>query len=160
MCVTLIFCLMQRMNIGLRAFFVIAESLQRKVNLPLSWINCPARERKTCRMWWHFNSTLPQGGEAPPMPTTGGIILPSGSTVKAKKVTLLNLSESQASSIGLANYYHRWVAAQGFTPESGELHRGGCSTCGRLLRLVQAQPFELPFHCESPLPSRFLSMYF
>lgn len=66
----------ERMNIGLRAFFVIADSLQRK------------------------------GIEAPAMPTSTAPF-PSGSTVRVRRVaSMKNLTESQASSIGLANYYH------------------------------------------------------
>ncbi|KAJ7393101.1 hypothetical protein OS493_008400 [Desmophyllum pertusum] len=66
----------ERMNIGLRAFFVIADSLQRKAV------------------------------EAPAMPTST-TSLPSGSTVRVRRVaSMKNLTESQASSIGLANYYH------------------------------------------------------
>ncbi|KAL9973951.1 hypothetical protein ACROYT_G020474 [Oculina patagonica] len=66
----------ERMNIGLRAFFVIADSLQRK------------------------------GAETPAMPATNAS-LPSGNTVRVRRVaSMKNLTESQASSIGLANYYH------------------------------------------------------
>lgn len=36
---------------------------------------------------------------------------PSGSTVRVRRVaSMKNLTESQASSIGLANYYHGYVA--------------------------------------------------
>ena len=36
--------------------------------------------------------------------------LPSGSTVRVRRVaSMKNLTESQASSIGLANYYHRYA---------------------------------------------------
>ncbi|XP_032237485.2 protein furry homolog isoform X2 [Nematostella vectensis] len=66
----------ERMNIGLRAFFVIADNLQRK------------------------------GGEPPPMPSSM-TTLPSGNTIRIKKATLpKTLTESAASNIGLANYYH------------------------------------------------------
>ena len=38
--------------------------------------------------------------------------LPSGSTVRVRRVaSMKNLTESQASSIGLANYYHRYMYA-------------------------------------------------
>ncbi|XP_029213132.2 LOW QUALITY PROTEIN: protein furry homolog [Acropora millepora] len=66
----------ERMNIGLRAFFVIADGLQRK------------------------------GSETPAMPTST-TPLPSGNTVKVRRVASMNnLTEAQASSIGLANCYH------------------------------------------------------
>lgn len=66
----------ERMNIGLRAFFVIADSLLRK------------------------------SSEVPAMPTSS-TPLPSGNTVKFRRVaSMKNLTDSQASSIGLANYYH------------------------------------------------------
>ncbi|XP_068703466.1 protein furry homolog-like isoform X2 [Montipora foliosa] len=66
----------ERMNIGLRAFFVIADGLQRK------------------------------SSETPAMPTST-TPLPSGNTVKVRRVaSMKNLTEAQASSIGLANYYH------------------------------------------------------
>ena len=36
--------------------------------------------------------------------------LPSGNTVRVRRVaSMKNLTESQASSIGLANYYHRYA---------------------------------------------------
>ena len=36
--------------------------------------------------------------------------LPSGNAVRVRRVaSMKNLTESQASSIGLANYYHRYV---------------------------------------------------
>lgn len=38
--------------------------------------------------------------------------LPSGNTVRVRRVaSMKNLTESQASSIGLANYYHRYANA-------------------------------------------------
>lgn len=59
----------QRMNIGLRAFLVIADSLQQK------------------------------DGE-PPMPTTG-IIMPSGNTLRVKKIFLnTTLTDEEAKVIG------------------------------------------------------------
>jgi len=59
----------QRMNIGLRAFLVIADSLQQK------------------------------DGE-PPMPTTG-IIMPSGNTMRVKKIFLnTTLTDEEAKGIG------------------------------------------------------------
>lgn len=59
----------QRMNIGLRAFLVIADSLQQK------------------------------DGE-PPMPTTG-VILPSGNTLRVKKIFLnTTLTDEEAKVIG------------------------------------------------------------
>lgn len=62
-----VFC--QRMNIGLRAFLVIADSLQQK------------------------------DGE-PPMPTTG-IIMPSGNTLRVKKIFLnTTLTDEEAKVIG------------------------------------------------------------
>lgn len=61
--------LCQRMNIGLRAFLVIADSLQQK------------------------------DGE-PPMPTTG-IIMPSGNTLRVKKIFLnTTLTDEEAKVIG------------------------------------------------------------
>lgn len=61
--------LLQRMNIGLRAFLVIADSLQQK------------------------------DGE-PPMPTTG-VVLPSGSTLRVKKIFLnKTLTDEEAKVIG------------------------------------------------------------
>lgn len=61
--------LRQRMNIGLRAFLVIADSLQQK------------------------------DGE-PPMPTTG-IIMPSGNTLRVKKIFLnTTLTDEEAKVIG------------------------------------------------------------
>lgn len=61
--------LCQRMNIGLRAFLVIADSLQQK------------------------------DGE-PPMPTTG-IIMPSGNTLRVKKIFLnTTLTDEEAKCIG------------------------------------------------------------
>lgn len=60
----------QRMNIGLRAFLVIADSLQQK------------------------------DGE-PPMPTTG-VILPSGNTLRVKKIFLnTTLTDEEARVIGM-----------------------------------------------------------
>ena len=50
-----------------------------------------------------------QAVEAPAMPTST-TSLPSGSTVRVRRVaSMKNLTESQASSIGLANYYHRYA---------------------------------------------------
>ncbi|KAL4635429.1 hypothetical protein GN956_G14687 [Arapaima gigas] len=64
----------ERMNIGLRAFLVIADSLQQK------------------------------DGE-PPMPTTG-VILPSGNTLRVKKIFLnTTLTEEEAKVIGMSLYY-------------------------------------------------------
>lgn len=69
---SLVLCLRalcQRMNIGLRAFLVIADSLQQK------------------------------DGE-PPMPTTG-IIMPSGNTLRVKKIFLnTTLTDEEAKVIG------------------------------------------------------------
>ena len=65
--------LYQRMNIGLRAFLVIADSLQQK------------------------------DGE-PPMPTTG-IIMPSGNTLRVKKIFLnTTLTDEEAKGIGEFDY--------------------------------------------------------
>lgn len=48
-----------------------------------------------------------KGSETPAMPTST-TPLPSGNTVKVRRVaSMKNLTEAQASSIGLANYYHR-----------------------------------------------------
>ena len=59
----------QRMNIGLRAFLVVANSLQQK------------------------------DGE-PPMPTTG-VIMPSGNTLRVKKIFLnTTLTDEEAKGIG------------------------------------------------------------
>ncbi|XP_034036419.1 protein furry homolog-like isoform X6 [Thalassophryne amazonica] len=64
----------ERMNIGLRAFLVIADSLQQK------------------------------DGE-PPMPTTG-IIMPSGNTLRVKKIFLNStLTDEEAKVIGMSMYY-------------------------------------------------------
>ncbi|XP_051783589.1 protein furry homolog-like isoform X2 [Erpetoichthys calabaricus] len=64
----------ERMNIGLRAFLVIADSLQQK------------------------------DGE-PPMPTTG-VVLPSGNTLRVKKVFLnTTLTDEEAKVIGMSLYY-------------------------------------------------------
>uniref|UniRef100_A0A3Q1ITR4 Uncharacterized protein n=1 Tax=Anabas testudineus TaxID=64144 RepID=A0A3Q1ITR4_ANATE len=64
----------ERMNIGLRAFLVIADSLQQK------------------------------DGE-PPMPTTG-IIMPSGNTLRVKKIFLnTTLTDEEAKVIGMSLYY-------------------------------------------------------
>ncbi|XP_036189297.1 protein furry homolog-like isoform X6 [Myotis myotis] len=64
----------ERMNIGLRVFLVIADSLQQK------------------------------DGE-PPMPTTG-IILPSGNTLRVKKIFLnKTLTDEEAKVIGMSIYY-------------------------------------------------------
>lgn len=61
------------MNIGLRAFLVIADSLQQK------------------------------DGE-PPMPTTG-VILPSGNTLRVKKIFLnTTLTDEEAKVIGMDPY--------------------------------------------------------
>lgn len=61
------------MNIGLRAFLVIADSLQQK------------------------------DGE-PPMPTTG-VILPSGNTLRVKKIFLnTTLTDEEAKVIGTDPY--------------------------------------------------------
>lgn len=66
----------QRMNIGLRAFLVIADSLQQK------------------------------DGE-PPMPTTG-IIMPSGNTLRVKKIFLnTTLTDEEAKVIG---GFESWTA--------------------------------------------------
>uniref|UniRef100_A0A8C4M346 FRY like transcription coactivator n=1 Tax=Equus asinus asinus TaxID=83772 RepID=A0A8C4M346_EQUAS len=63
-----------RMNIGLRVFLVIADSLQQK------------------------------DGE-PPMPTTG-VILPSGNTLRVKKIFLnKTLTDEEAKVIGMSVYY-------------------------------------------------------
>lgn len=60
---------LQRMNIGLRVFLVIADSLQQK------------------------------DGE-PPMPTTG-VVLPSGNTLRVKKIFLnKTLTDEEAKVIG------------------------------------------------------------
>lgn len=54
-----------------------------------------------------FIVLLSQGGEAPPMPSTIST-LPSGNTIRVKKITLpKTLTEKAANTIGLANYYHR-----------------------------------------------------
>ncbi|XP_068175819.1 protein furry homolog-like isoform X3 [Antennarius striatus] len=64
----------ERMNIGLRSFLVIADSLQQK------------------------------DGE-PPMPTTG-IIMPSGNTLRVKKIFLnTTLTDEEAKVIGMSLYY-------------------------------------------------------
>ncbi|KAM4810351.1 protein furry homolog-like [Rhinophrynus dorsalis] len=64
----------ERMNIGLRVFLVIADSLQQK------------------------------DGE-PPMPTTG-VILPSGNTLRVKKIFLnKTLTDEEAKCIGMSVYY-------------------------------------------------------
>ncbi|KAI9517975.1 hypothetical protein NQZ68_042400, partial [Dissostichus eleginoides] len=64
----------ERMNIGLRAFLVVADSLQQK------------------------------DGE-PPMPTTG-IIMPSGNTLRVKKIFLnTTLTDEEAKGIGMSLYY-------------------------------------------------------
>ncbi|XP_075422865.1 protein furry homolog-like isoform X3 [Ascaphus truei] len=64
----------ERMNIGLRVFLVIADSLQQK------------------------------DGE-PPMPTTG-VILPSGNTLRVKKIFLnKTLTDDEAKVIGMSVYY-------------------------------------------------------
>uniref|UniRef100_A0A4W3IH47 Furry homolog, like n=1 Tax=Callorhinchus milii TaxID=7868 RepID=A0A4W3IH47_CALMI len=64
----------ERMNIGLRAFLVIADSLQQK-------------------------------DAEPPMPTTG-VVLPSGSTLRVKKVFLnKTLTDEEAKVIGMSFYY-------------------------------------------------------
>ncbi|TKC51109.1 hypothetical protein EI555_008533, partial [Monodon monoceros] len=64
----------ERMNIGLRVFLVIADSLQQK------------------------------DGE-PPMPTTG-VILPSGNTLRVKKIFLnKTLTDEEAKVIGMSVYY-------------------------------------------------------
>uniref|UniRef100_A0A4W5KNU9 FRY like transcription coactivator n=1 Tax=Hucho hucho TaxID=62062 RepID=A0A4W5KNU9_9TELE len=64
----------ERMNIGLRAFLVIADSLQQK------------------------------DGE-PPMPTTGAI-MPSGNTLRVKKIFLATtLTDEEAKVIGMSLYY-------------------------------------------------------
>ncbi|XP_054644743.1 protein furry homolog-like isoform X3 [Dunckerocampus dactyliophorus] len=64
----------ERMNVGLRAFLVIADSLQQK------------------------------DGE-PPMPTTG-IIMPSGNTLRVKKIFLnTTLTDEEAKVIGMSLYY-------------------------------------------------------
>ncbi|XP_051026741.1 protein furry homolog-like isoform X1 [Acomys russatus] len=64
----------ERMNIGLRVFLVIADSLQQK------------------------------DGD-PPMPTTG-VILPSGNTLRVKKIFLnKTLTDEEAKVIGMSVYY-------------------------------------------------------
>ncbi|RXM97998.1 Protein furry homolog-like [Acipenser ruthenus] len=64
----------QRMNIGLRAFLVVADSLQQK------------------------------DGE-PPMPTTG-VVMPSGNTLRVKKIFLATtLTDEEAKVIGMSLYY-------------------------------------------------------
>ncbi|XP_060933822.1 protein furry homolog-like isoform X4 [Limanda limanda] len=64
----------ERMNIGLRAFLVIADSLQQK-------------------------------DAEPPMPTTG-IIMPSGNTLRVKKIFLnTTLTDEEAKGIGMSVYY-------------------------------------------------------
>ncbi|KAM6963189.1 protein furry homolog-like isoform 7-T7 [Aplochiton taeniatus] len=64
----------ERMNIGLRSFLVIADSLQQK------------------------------DGE-PPMPTTG-VIMPSGNTLRIKKIFLnTTLTDEEAKVIGMSLYY-------------------------------------------------------
>lgn len=63
------------MNIGLRAFLVIADSLQQK------------------------------DGE-PPMPTTG-IIMPSGNTLRVKKIFLnTTLTDEEAKGIGGSDWFN------------------------------------------------------
>jgi len=67
--------LSQRMNIGLRAFLVVANSLQQK------------------------------DGE-PPMPTTG-VVMPSGNTLRVKKIFLnTTLTDEEAKGIGTVD---RWT---------------------------------------------------
>ncbi|XP_041113694.1 protein furry homolog-like isoform X7 [Polyodon spathula] len=64
----------ERMNIGLRAFLVVADSLQQK------------------------------DGE-PPMPTTG-VVMPSGNTLRVKKIFLATtLTDEEAKVIGMSLYY-------------------------------------------------------
>lgn len=73
-----ILCLWQRMNIGLRAFLVIADSLQQK------------------------------DGE-PPMPTTG-IIMPSGNTLRVKKIFLnTTLTDEEAKVIGRLDFWYSFL---------------------------------------------------
>lgn len=70
------------MNIGLRAFLVIADSLQQK------------------------------DGE-PPMPTTG-IIMPSGSTLRVKKIFLnTTLTDEEAKVIGTFTFKIQQLAIGG-----------------------------------------------
>lgn len=67
------------MNIGLRAFLVIADSLQQK------------------------------DGE-PPMPTTG-IIMPSGNTLRVKKIFLnTTLTDEEAKVIGRLDFSYSCLA--------------------------------------------------
>lgn len=73
----------QRMNIGLRAFLVIADSLQQK------------------------------DGE-PPMPTTG-IIMPSGNTLRVKKIFLnTTLTDEEAKVIGTFTFKIQQLAKRGY----------------------------------------------
>lgn len=82
---SLILFLSQRMNIGLRAFLVIADSLQQK------------------------------DGE-PPMPTTG-VILPSGNTLRVKKIFLnTTLTDEEAKVIG-TNPYCSYTVLQNCSPK-------------------------------------------
>lgn len=70
------------MNIGLRAFLVIADSLQQK------------------------------DGE-PPMPTTG-IIMPSGNTLRVKKIFLnTTLTDEEAKVIGRYTFKIQQLARRG-----------------------------------------------
>ncbi|XP_048455644.1 protein furry homolog-like [Rhincodon typus] len=76
----------ERMNIGLRAFLVIADSLQQK------------------------------DGE-PPMPTTG-VVLPSGSTLRVKKIFLnKTLTDEEAKVIGWFIYFFVYSG-----PNTGNMH--------------------------------------
>lgn len=69
--------LLKRMNIGLRVFLVIADSLQQK------------------------------DGE-PPMPTTG-VVLPSGNTLRVKKIFLnKTLTDEEAKVIGVLYSFVSW----------------------------------------------------
>lgn len=71
------FLLLKRMNIGLRVFLVIADSLQQK------------------------------DGE-PPMPTTG-VVLPSGNTLRVKKIFLnKTLTDEEAKVIGMLYSFVSW----------------------------------------------------
>lgn len=83
------------MNIGLRAFLVIADSLQQK------------------------------DGE-PPMPTTG-IIMPSGNTLRVKKIFLnTTLTDEEAKVIGRLSCYCLGFGATPYFWFSERNYSSGC----------------------------------
>lgn len=86
---------------------VLPQSIKVYTYLPF-FLAAPSNHHMILVQLVSYMYFLLKGAEAPAMPTST-TPLPSGTTVRVRRVaSMKNLTESQASSIGLAKYYHRY----------------------------------------------------